>query len=142
MAKAADAPKPVPQIIKRPDATLQPAAAAAAGKVLTIGGDGSASAKVLTIGGTAAPKKEEKKVEVKETPKPESGAKVAAAKAVTKSTPASTGKSSPAPADGKASPAQSAVEKAQIKREADAVLKEQEEEIDETLLSEIYGKVG
>ena len=109
-------------------------------KVLTIGKDSSASAapKVLSIGGSgaaAAAKKEGP------TDKPEAGSKVTAAKAVSKSATPS-GNTSPSPADtGRSSPARTAAEKAQHKREADAVAKSQEEEVDDALIAELYGKV-
>jgi peptide chain release factor subunit 3 len=144
-----------PQIAKRSDdnpetstpastASSRPAKAStpssAAPKVLKIGGD--SAPKVLKIGGDATlpPKKEE--TPKKDTPSdtPEAGSKAAAAKAVAKST-ATSGKSSPTPADGRSSPARSAAEKAAQKREADAVLKAQEEEVDDTTIAELYGKV-
>ncbi|KAA8913314.1 P-loop containing nucleoside triphosphate hydrolase protein [Sphaerosporella brunnea] len=156
--------QPTPQIAKRPESgntsgASSPAASKPApsgpAKVLTIGGDSASKAKVLTIGGdgtASAPKvlsvggaaKEEKKEEAsaKETPsaKPEAGSKVAAKVAVAKSTTVS-GKTSPAPADGRSSPARAtAAEKAQQKREADAVAKAQEEEVDDSLIAELYGK--
>lgn len=93
-------------------------------------------ARVLTIGGSSSgastpPKKETTAPKDALTNKPEAGSKVAANKAV--NIPASTG-------SGKTSPAPPVDAEAQ-KREADAVAKEQEEEIDDSTLEELYGKV-
>ena len=126
-------------------------------KVLSIGAESSANGgpgaanapktKVLTIGATR-PKQEptnqkfdgQKKASKKETSESEpSGSKVLAAKAVDKTADtksaspkaaSSSGKSSPTPNDSKAA----------AKREADAVAKEQAEDVDEKLLEEVYGK--
>ncbi|MCJ1340158.1 translation termination factor GTPase eRF3 [Bachmanniomyces sp. S44760] len=103
-------------------------------KVLSIGGDTSApKPKVLSIG-SGAPK------EVKEAATPESGAKVAAAKAIekTEKTAASSGKTSPSPSSGKSSPTPGDARAAT--READAVEKEQAADVDEEVLDEVYGK--
>lgn len=113
-------------------------------KILKIGDSGTAP-KVLKIGGDKEPKKEEEpKKEISD--KPEAGSKTVAAKAVKGSTPTTSGKTSPSPSDGKtspapATPARTAVEKATLKREADAVAKAQEEEVDDALIEELYGKV-
>ncbi|KAL7275071.1 translation termination factor GTPase eRF3 [Rhizina undulata] len=148
-----------PQIAKRPEsgvskpppkASSAPVSSAptptpatnAPPKVLKIGGDGAP--KVLKIGGdssTPAAKKESPTPKEAPSNKPEAGAKVTAAKAVSVSTPVGSGKTSPSPSlSGKASPAPTAAEKAAEKREADAVLKEQEEEVDDELIEELYGK--
>ncbi|KAK1774485.1 putative translation release factor erf3 [Copromyces sp. CBS 386.78] len=162
-----DAPKPAPQIVKRPEqpaAQAQPKAdapkaAAAPAKVLSIGGDAPAkvlsiggdapkpAAKVLSIGGTAPAKKEEPKKEetkkdaAKKEGTAEAAAKVAATKAVEKTdSAAASGKTSPAPSSGRASPS---VDKSGTKviRDVDAVEKEiQTADVDEETLKEIYGK--
>ncbi|KAG0639446.1 P-loop containing nucleoside triphosphate hydrolase protein [Tuber brumale] len=114
--------------------------AAAAPKVLKIGGD--AAPKVLKIGGDPAPSHKREPDN-----KPASGAGVAANKAVAASTAGGSGKTSPSPGGppvGKSSPAPTAAEKAaQLaaeKREADAVAKAQEDEIDDSVIEELYGK--
>ncbi|TGZ83208.1 hypothetical protein EX30DRAFT_317236 [Ascodesmis nigricans] len=119
-----------------------------AAPVLTIGGgdkkETKAPAKVLTIGEASTTAKKEAPVEKKEEkPAEGAGSKAAAAKAVAKATGGTTttsGKTSPSPSDGKSSPARTAVEKAQMKREADAVAKAQEEEVDDATINELYGK--
>jgi len=129
-------------------------------KVLSIGGDAAPKAKVLSIGAdTTAPKVEkagQTKVLSLGTPAaapsaakdnvdkaaPEAGAKVTAAKAIektgepTKSTPASSGRTSPTPSSGRNSPSRS--EKPTTK--AVDVEQEQAEAVDEATLREIYGK--
>jgi peptide chain release factor subunit 3 len=110
-------------------------------KVLSIGGDApKPKAKVLSIGATApAVKKEEPKKEAAKAP--EEGSKVAAAKAIEKtekSTASASGKTSPTPSSGRSSPSRAAEKKAI--RDADAVEKEQEADVDEETLKEIYGK--
>lgn len=102
-------------------------------------------AKVLTIGassGTTTPVKKETTLP-KDTPtnKPDAGSKVTANKALAASTPTASGKTSPAPSGGKSSPASTVTDVAAQKREADAVAKEQEEEVDDSTLAELYGKV-
>ncbi|MCJ1485965.1 translation termination factor GTPase eRF3 [Schaereria dolodes] len=142
------AQRQIPTIAKRPSAngtsasTTTPSipttesTASPKAKVFSIGGDASTAeskkAKVLTIGATAPEKKGNSAAET--------GAKVAAAKAIEKtekptaspggknSSPSS-GKSSPTPEDDKAAA-----------READAVAKEQAADVDEEVLAEVYGK--
>ena len=137
-------------------------------KVLSVGAESTSNAgqsssnapksKVLTIGATE-PKQEptnrktakassqsameadgQQKISKKETSESEpSGSKIVATKAIDKTTDAkaaspkaassASGKSSPTPNDSKAA-----------KREADAVAKEQAEDVDEKLLEEVYGK--
>ncbi|KAK3402183.1 eukaryotic peptide chain release factor GTP-binding subunit [Sordaria brevicollis] len=165
-----DAPKPTPQIVKRPEQPAaqaqpkaeasKPAAAApvktlsitgdAPAKVLSIGGDAKPVTKVLSIGNTAPKKEEAKKEEPKkeETKKEaakkentaEAAAKVAATKAVEKSESGA--------ASGKTSPAPSSGRASpsaansgnKVVRDADAVEKEQSADVDEETLKEIYGK--
>ncbi|KAH7629919.1 P-loop containing nucleoside triphosphate hydrolase protein [Sordaria sp. MPI-SDFR-AT-0083] len=156
-----DAPKPAPQIVKRPEqpaAQAQPKAAAAPAKVLSIGGDAPAkvlsiggdapkpAAKVLSIGGTAPKKEEPKKEEPKKDAAKKEGtaeaaAKVAAIKAVEKSdSAAASGKTSPAPSSGRASPS-TANSGSKVVRDVDAVEKEiQTADVDDETLKEIYGK--
>ncbi|KAJ4380381.1 translation termination factor GTPase eRF3 [Neurospora sp. IMI 360204] len=157
-----DVPKPAPQIVKRPE---QPAAQAQpkpeapkAAKVLSIGGDAPAkvlsiggdapkpAAKVLSISGTApakeAPKKEEtKKDAAKKEGTAEAAAKVAATKAVEKSDSAApSGKTSPAPSSGRASPS-AANSGTKVIRDVDAVEKDiQSADVDDETLKEIYGR--
>ncbi|CAZ83323.1 unnamed protein product [Tuber melanosporum] len=114
--------------------------AAAAPKVLKIGGD--AAPKVLKIGGDPAPSHKREPDN-----KPVSGSGVAANKAVAASLAGGSGKTSPSPGGppvGKSSPAPTAAGKAaQLaaeKREADAVARAQEDEIDDSVIEELYGK--
>jgi peptide chain release factor subunit 3 len=117
-------------------------------KVLSIGLDSApkvekaGQTKVLSIGSTAPPAS---KIESKSDDKKpaDSGAKVAAAKAIEKAgegvPAAKAGKTSPAPSSGKDSP--SRVESKPATKEADAVAKEQAADVDESILNEVYGKV-
>ena len=111
-------------------------------KTLSIGGDTPGATapkpKVMSLG-VPAPTPSE----AKDAP-PEDGAKLAAAKAIDKSTPSTTaaasasGTTSPSPSSGNASP--TPAESREAKREADAVAKEQAAQVDEELLEEVYGK--
>jgi len=139
-APASGASTPAPS--KSGTSTPTTATPAAAPKVLKIGGD--AVPKVLKIGGDPAPppKKEPGN-------KPGPGASIAANKAVAASTAGGSGKTSPSPSGpltGKSSPAPTSAEKAALlaaeRREADAVEKEQEDEVDDSVIEELYGKVG
>jgi peptide chain release factor subunit 3 len=110
-------------------------------KVLSIGGDALIpKAKVLSIGTPTQAKNEEPK---KDTPAPiADGAKVTAAKAIEKTegkTASESGKTSPSPSSGRASPTGAGTEKAAA-RDVDAVEKEQAADVDEETLKEIYGK--
>jgi peptide chain release factor subunit 3 len=87
--------------------------------------------RVLKIGGDPAPPPAKKENEIK----PDTGAKVTASKAVSAST-AGSGKASPA-----ATAAEKAAQQAAERREADAVAKEQEDEIEDSVIEELYGKV-
>ena len=111
-------------------------------KVLSIGGEApKQKAKVLSLGtSTGESKKEEPRKESGATI--ESGAKVAATKAIDKSGDATTpesGKSSPSPSSGRSSPTRAATTKSAA-RDADAVEKEQTADVDDETLKEIYGK--
>jgi peptide chain release factor subunit 3 len=115
-------------------------------KTLSIGTDGGATVqaaggtKVLNIGSTSAEKPAEKSAaQVAEGAPAEAGSKTTAAKAIAKTGEAApaTGKTSPAPSSGRNSP--SAAD-AKPKKDADAVLKEQEADIDDETLREMYGK--
>lgn len=131
-------------------------------KVLSISGDAAAppKAKVLSIGGDTAPPKVEKSGGTKvlslgstapapspakenaDKAAPEAGQKVTAAKAIEKTgepTKASSGsgKTSPTPSSGRNSPSRAAEARA---TRADAVEKEQAEDVDEEVLAEMYGK--
>lgn len=102
-------------------------------------------AKVLSIGVPAAPaaKKEEKKQEKADEPTPkkvgaEEGAKVAAVKAVEKSTPnVASGKQSPTPSSGKASPTPGEAKKGQT---SEALAAAQTADVSQDVLEEMYGK--
>jgi peptide chain release factor subunit 3 len=112
-------------------------------KVLSIGGEApKPKAKVLSIGTPAVAKKEAPPAkEDAATAPPESGAKVAAAKAIEKTEKGAgseSGKTSPTPSSGRSSPTRTAAAKAI--READAVEKEQTADVDVETLAEIYGK--
>lgn len=123
-----DAPKPK---------TLSIGADAVAPKTEKVGGT-----KVLSLGGAAPAEKSIKETQDKSAPA--AGAKVAAKQAIektgetTKSTPASSGRTSPTPASGRNSPTPTAKDKV-IQKAAD-VEKEMEEVVDEATLAEIYGK--
>ena len=146
---ASQPPRQTPTIAKRPadgssgSADLNKPVTTKEGgaKVLSIGGDApKPKAKVLSIG-TPATAPAAKKETPKETPTPEAGAKVTAAKAIEKTeknATSSSGKTSPTPSSGRSSPSRAA-EKAAA-READAVEKEQAADVDEETLKEIYGK--
>lgn len=154
------------QIAKRGDDTAAPAPAAQPkknaepkAKVLSIGGDTAPKAKVLSIGADAVAPKVEKTGGTKvlslgvppaaapsakdnvDTKAPEAGAKVAAAVAIEKTgeptksaTPS--GRTSPTPSTGRNSPSRAAESKKQVVD----LEKEQEEELDEAVLAEMYGK--
>lgn len=141
--------RPTPTIAKRP---AEGSAGAAelnkpittregAPKVLSIGGDApKPKAKVLSIGTPATPPPVTKKETPAEAPA-EAGAKVAAAKAIEKTeknVASDSGKTSPTPSSGRSSPSRGAAKAAA--RDADAVEKEQEADVDEETLKEIYGK--
>ena len=108
-------------------------------KTLSIGGDTPGATapktKVLSIG-VPTPSA----AEAKDAPA-EDGAKVAAAKAIEKTEKPSAnanGTTSPSPSSGRSSP--TAAEAREAKREADAVAKEQADQVDEEVLEEVYGK--
>jgi peptide chain release factor subunit 3 len=137
-----------------PVAAQQPAAPAQAAppkaKVLSIGATSSSAApktKVLSIGTpTPAAKPAEKPAETKDskgdTKGPaaaEAGAKAVATKGLDKSDKAAaSGKSSPTPSSGRSSPARG--ETAKQIREANAVAKSQQADVDDATLKEIYGE--
>lgn len=146
-------PRQTPTIAKRGDNTAAPAAPIG-NKVLSIGGAGAAPVKTLVIGGgsTPAKKEEEKKpapakvltiggdgaAKVAEKKKEEPKKEEAAATKATAPKPAAAAAKAPASATPAA---KAAIEKAQQKREADAVAKAQEDEVDDALIAELYGKV-
>jgi peptide chain release factor subunit 3 len=129
-------------------------------KVLSIGGDSAPKAKVLSIGADSTAPKVEKAGQTKVlsigTPAaapsaakenvdkgaPDAGAKVAAAKAIektgepTKSTTATSGRTSPTPSSGRNSPSRS--DKPAAKAVVD--VEKELEDIDEATLAEMYGK--
>ncbi|KAJ5991234.1 hypothetical protein N7522_011441 [Penicillium canescens] len=136
---AAPAPKPA-------------SAAPPKAKVLSIGATSSSSApktKVLSIGTptpAAKPANEtQSKGDTKGPAAAEAGAKVAATKSLDKSdkAAATSGKSSPTPSSGRSSPGRSSPargESAKQAREANAVAKSQQADVDEATLKEIYGE--
>ncbi|KAF9888199.1 translation termination factor GTPase eRF3 [Aspergillus nanangensis] len=152
---AAQQPKaPAPKPASTPSAAAPPKA-----KVLSIGGASTASsvpkAKVLSIGTPSpAPSTNTQSSDsttpgdTKGTAAANTAAKVTASKAVEKTEKkaeakaAASGKSSPAPSGrsspGRSSPARGEVAKAA--RAADAVAKEQQADVDEATLKEIYGE--
>lgn len=108
-------------------------------KTLSIGGDTpgatASKPKVMSLN-VPVPAPEE----AKNAP-PEDGAKLAAAKAIEKtssSTAAANGMTFSPPSTGRSSP--TAAEAREAKREADAVEKEQAAQVDEDVLEEVYGK--
>ena len=118
-----------------PTTSQSQAAAQPKAKVLSIGGDTSTppKAKVLSIGSTAP------LASKKDTGTADDGAKVAAAKAIEKSGPTATSadKTGSAPLSGNANPSPAELRAA---READAVAKEQAEDVADEILEEVYGK--
>ncbi|KAI2469608.1 hypothetical protein F4781DRAFT_393443 [Annulohypoxylon bovei var. microspora] len=154
----AQQPQTVPTIAKRGDQSASPTIAAPPAsspanapkpvakqeggtKVLSIGGDPPKpkAAKVLSIG-VPAPPKDEPKAEKEASA--DTGSKVTATKAIektgetTKSSKASSGKTSPTPSSGRSSPSRAS----KAARDADAVANEQAADVDEDTLKEIYGK--
>ncbi|KAL1610191.1 translation termination factor GTPase eRF3 [Paraconiothyrium brasiliense] len=128
-------------------------------KVLSIGGDAAPQAKVLSIGGDTVAPKVEKTGGTKvlslgaapaaaptakdnvDTKAPEAGAKVAAAVAIEKTgeptkAASPSGRTSPTPSTGRSSPSRAAESKKQVVD----LEKEQEEDVDEAVLAEMYGK--
>jgi len=153
-ASTASTDTPKPKVLSLSAADVAPKAAAP--KVETAAG----GAKTLSIGSTASPSttsgpapvlslntsKAEAPSSVKDKinpEQPEAGAKVAAGRAIEKTgeaTPAvSSGDASPTYSSGRASPT-GTPEKTTKGRAADAVEKEQEADVDEELLKEMYGK--
>ncbi|KAI1458125.1 hypothetical protein F4805DRAFT_425622 [Annulohypoxylon moriforme] len=153
-------PQTVPTIAKRGDQTAAPSAAPVASsanapkpvakqeggtKVLSIGGDPPKpkAAKVLSIGVPTPPKDEPKPDKTEKEAAADAGSKVTANKAIektgetTKSSKASSGKTSPTPSSGRSSPSRGSKAAA---RDADAVANEQAADVDEETLKEIYGK--
>lgn len=164
-AAPAPAQQPKPQAAQQAPAASKPAPKANAqpkAKVLSIGGEGASTSanapktKVLSIGtSTPAPAPASETVskgDTKGAAAAEAGAKVTAAKAVEKTEKkaeqkaAASGKTSPAPSSGRSSPGRSSpsraerAEAARIARDADAVAKEQQADVDEATLKEIYGE--
>lgn len=127
-------------------------------KVLSIGATTSDTApktKVLSIGtptpaaAAASTSDVTSKGDTKGTAAAEAGAKMTAAKAIDKtdkkadSKAAATGKSSPTPSSGRSSPGRSSPsrgEAAKAARNADAIAKQQQADVDEATLKEIYGE--
>ncbi|KAE8421701.1 P-loop containing nucleoside triphosphate hydrolase protein [Aspergillus pseudocaelatus] len=139
----------------------KPAAAAAPkAKVLSIGGASDSPAapktKVLSIGTPSPAPASKTSSSGSATPGDSKGAdaaqaaaKVTATKAIEKTEKkaeqkaAASGKSSPAPASGRSSPGRSSPSRAEVAkaaRAADAVAKEQQADVDEATLKEIYGE--
>jgi peptide chain release factor subunit 3 len=143
--KAAHAPAPAAEPKAPKVLSISAEAAAPKAKVLSITGDTttpkvekSGGTKVLSLGSNVPAPSAAKENADKSAP--EGGSKMTAAKAIEKTgeSTAPSGKTSPAPSSGRNSP--SAPTEAQTKRAADAVEKEQAEEIDEATLAEMYGK--
>lgn len=129
-------------------------------KVLSIGGSGSGNAssgssvsapskpKVLSIGTPSAPAQSNASKDAKESKGDskapgavEAGAKVTASKAIDKKAdPKATasGKTSPTPSSGRSSPSRSEMTRAA--RDANAVAMEQQADVDDATLKEIYGQ--
>ncbi|KAL8654661.1 MAG: hypothetical protein Q9226_003345 [Calogaya cf. arnoldii] len=142
-----------PIIAKRPtagDTTASPAPAAVPPQPAQRAPGAAPPVKTLSIGAEALPPKT-KTLSIgadvpgatpkDPTPSAETGAKVAAAKAIekTEKTPSTAnGATSPAPLSGQSSPTPGENKAAQ--REVDAVVKEQAADVDEEILDEVYGK--
>ncbi|CEL05457.1 Putative Translation release factor eRF3 [Aspergillus calidoustus] len=150
--------QPVPQQQQQqpkptPTPASAPAAAPKAAKVLSIGGSSAPKAKVLSIGtptpASTTPSSDSGSLaDAKGPAAAEAAAKVTANKAVEKTEKkaeqkaAASGKSSPTPS-GRASPGRSSPsrgESAKEKRDANAVALEQQADVDEDTLKEIYGE--
>lgn len=137
IARRADAQPPASQQPAAPSQPApKPAPAAAApqkAKVLSIGVPTSASASPKKPASPTT--KEPSKAEAK----PETGARVAAAKAVEKTGEKASGKTSPAPSSGKSSPTPG--DKGDKKsRNAEELAQEQTADVDASVLEEMYGK--
>ncbi|KAK2745090.1 translation termination factor GTPase eRF3 [Myotisia sp. PD_48] len=138
----AERPKPTPADNKTTPAAstaTPPSAQPPKAKVLTIGGD-IPKAKAPASSAAAPPAPTEKK-SATTTPAGATGSKVTAAKAIEKTDKkaASGGKTASAPSSGRSSPSRSDVVKA-AGRDADAVAKEQQADVDDATLREIYGE--
>lgn len=150
IAKRGDSNAPAAQPKKDPEPKA---------KVLSIGGDAQPKAKVLSIGADTVAPKVEKAGGTKvlslgaapaaaptakdnvDTKAPDAGAKVAAAVAIEKTgeptkAASTSGRTSPTPSTGRSSPSRAAESKKQIVD----LEKEQEEDVDEAVLAEMYGK--
>ncbi|KAJ9293351.1 hypothetical protein DTO271G3_7847 [Paecilomyces variotii] len=160
---AAPAAQPTPPTAK--PAVNTTSAAPPKAKVLSIGGDAASTpkTKVLSIGGDAASAPKTKVLSIgtspatnnaspgdtKGTAAAEAGSKVTAAKAIEKTEKkadqkaAASGKTSPVPSSGRSSPGRSSPSRSELTRAAraaDAVAKEQQADVDEETLKEIYGE--
>ena len=157
-AQQSKAPAPSAQSNETPP---KPASGSSTGppkaKVLSIGNPSAApapKAKVLSVGAPSAPSnaassKSEAPGDTKGTEAAQAGAKVKAAKAVEKTDKkaeqkdSASGKTSPATGSGRSSPGRSSPargEAAKAARTADVVAKEQQADVDEATLKEIYGE--
>jgi peptide chain release factor subunit 3 len=151
--------QPAPAAAQQPAAPAaqpSPVANASAGaapkaKVLSIGGSSGPSnnaappkAKVLSVGGAGGESAAPKAAKTEAAPA-DSGAKVTANKAIEKTdkkdqkTPS--GRTSPTPSSGRSSPATrgEAAATARAARDANAIAKEQQADVDEATLKDIYG---
>lgn len=160
---AAPAAQPTPATAK--PAVNTTSAAPPKAKVLSIGGDAASApkTKVLSIGGDAASAPKTKVLSIgtspatnntspgdtKGTAAAEAGSKVTAAKAIEKTEKkadqkaAASGKTSPVPSSGRSSPGRSSPSRSELTRAAraaDAVAREQQADVDEETLKEIYGE--
>ncbi|CAG7931417.1 unnamed protein product [Penicillium olsonii] len=143
------AQQPAAQAAPKPASSAAPPKA----KVLSIGATSSTAApktKVLSIGTPtpaakpAAAEEKESKGDTKGPAAAEAGAKAVATKGLDKSEKAAaSGKSSPTPSSGRSSPGRSSPargESAKQAREANAVAKSQQADVDDATLKEIYGE--
>ncbi|KAH8689468.1 P-loop containing nucleoside triphosphate hydrolase protein [Talaromyces proteolyticus] len=148
-ARQAPAPAPAPAAPKAEKSSAPPKA-----KVLSIGGDVSAAnaapkTKVLSIGTPATAKPAAAAAGDSKGPAAaEAANKVTAAKAIEKTEKkaeakaASTGKTASAPSSGRSSPGRSSPARGEKKvgRDIDSVAREQQADVDEATLKEIYGE--
>ena len=139
--KPATAAAPKAKVLSIGGASDSPAAPKT--KVLSIGTPSPAPASKTSSSGSATPG------DSKGADAAEAAAKVTATKAIEKTEKkaeqkaAASGKSSPAPASGRSSPGRSSPSRAEVAkaaRAADAVAKEQQADVDEATLKEIYGE--
>ena len=138
-----------PAAAQPPQAAKPAAAAPPKAKVLSIGGSGAsnnapaAKTKVLSIGTPTPPADTASRGDSKAAAAVEAGGKMTAAKAIEKTeggkdSKASSGRTSPTPSSGRSSPSRS--EQTRAARQAISIANQQQADVDEATLKEIYGE--